>query len=185
MLHLADIEEQSNVAVKCNDTDVFIILLGNIEKFQTKNVWIEHGFVSNNSLRFLNVNLLAGNLVSRICKALPSFHAFTGCDYSPAFFGKGKKKPLCLLLSDSDVQLVLSEAGESEYITDELMSGLEKFTCMIYGKKKCTSVDEALVESFFKAYKPNTRSRNLLEIIRGADGSSFPPCSKILHQHIQ
>ena len=73
MLHLADIEEQSNVVVKCNDTDVLIILLGNIEKFQPKNVWIEHGFVSNNSLRFLNVNLLAGNLGSRICKALPSF----------------------------------------------------------------------------------------------------------------
>ena len=51
-------------------------------------------------------------------------------------------------------------------------------------RKNALQLMKHLVESFFKAYKPNTRSRNLLKIIRGADGSSFPPCSKILHQHI-
>ena len=46
------------------------------------------------------------------------------------------------------------------------------------------SIDDALFESFLQAYNPKTNSKNLLKIVRGTDGSSFPPCFKIFSQHI-
>ena len=36
------------------------------------------------------------------------------CLYSPAFVGRGEKRPLSILLTNSDVQLTLSEIGENE-----------------------------------------------------------------------
>ena len=149
MLHLADVCDNSNIEISCNDTDIMIILLGIIEKFATKCIWIQTGSVYNNTSRYINVNLIAENLGSQVCKALPALHAFTGCDYSPAFFGKGKKKPLKLVLDDDDLQHTLSDLGENENIDDGLIKKMEKFTCLIYGKKKCSSIDEAL-DSFYK-----------------------------------
>ena len=87
MLHIHDVTENSNVVIKCNDSDILLILLVNMDKFTDKNMWMEVGFVTK-------------NLGMQICKALPAFHAFTGCDYSPAFLGKGKLRPLKILLRD-------------------------------------------------------------------------------------
>ena len=145
---------------------------------------MEVGLITNNNLKYININLLAENLGMQLCKALPAFHAFTGCDYFPAFVGRGKKRPLSILLTYTDVQLTLSEIGENENVTDESVKGLETFASMVYNKNKCTSTDDAIFESFLQAYKPKTNSKHLLKVIHGTDGSSFPPCFKILHQHI-
>ena len=97
---------------------------------------------------------------------------------------EGTSRPLSILLTDTVVQLTLSEIGENENVTDESVNGLETFASMADNKKKCTLTDGALFERFSQAYKPKTNSKNLLKVIRGTDGSFFPPCFKILYQHI-
>ena len=87
VLHLHDVVQKSNVVIKGNDADVLIILLGNIQKFQQKNIWMEVGLITNNTLRYIIINLIAENSVMQLCKALPAFHVFTGCDNSLAFVG--------------------------------------------------------------------------------------------------
>ena len=84
-----DIIAPANIVVKGNDTDILAVLIGNKHNLENKHIWMEVGKFSNNSLRFIDVNLLVENLGVELSKSLPAFHAFTGCDYSPAFVGKG------------------------------------------------------------------------------------------------
>ena len=78
MLHIHNVTENSNVVIKCNDSDILLILLGNMDKFTDKNVWMEVGFVTKNTLRYININSLANNLGMQICKALPAFMHLQG-----------------------------------------------------------------------------------------------------------
>ena len=66
------------------------ILICNQHKFEGKHIWMEVGNFTNNSLRFIDVTLHIENLGVESSKSNPAFHAFTGCDYSSAFVGKGK-----------------------------------------------------------------------------------------------
>ena len=64
MLHLHDVFQKSNVVIKANDADVLIILLGNIQKFQQKNIWMEFGLITNNTLRYINIKLQKTSCIS-------------------------------------------------------------------------------------------------------------------------
>ena len=43
------------------------------------------------NFQLLSVNTICEYLSKQKCRALPFFHAFTGCDTASAFLGKGKK----------------------------------------------------------------------------------------------
>jgi hypothetical protein len=53
-------------------------------------LWMDVGNSSDNARRLVNISKLADKLGPIVCKALPGFHALTGCDYTAAFFRKGK-----------------------------------------------------------------------------------------------
>jgi len=90
--HLSTIPSPSKVVIHTADTDVLAIALGNISKIdQNIRVFLEVGIQSKNTLRFIDVSALSGTIGSSLSKALPAFHAFTGCDFTPAFARKGKK----------------------------------------------------------------------------------------------
>ena len=40
---------------------------------------------------YIHINVICANLGREKSLALPVFHSFTGCDTTPAFFGRGKK----------------------------------------------------------------------------------------------
>ena len=70
-------------------------------------------------------------------------HALTGCDTVSAFNGKGKVRPMKLLLKSPDFCDVLSKLGELWEVTEELVENIERFVCAIYGnRKKIAKVDE-------------------------------------------
>ena len=60
-------------------------------------------------MQVINVNKIYSELSEILCKALPSYQALTGCDYTELFFKKGKILPFKLLQKDTDAQIVLSE----------------------------------------------------------------------------
>ena len=76
--------------------DILIIMLSNIQKFSQSHVWLDMGLDYNNSRNLIDVKGTADKL--KYIQALPGVCTFTGCDYTPAFFKKGKKHPTEIML---------------------------------------------------------------------------------------
>ena len=88
-----------------------------------------------NNQRILNVNAIHKTLGEKLCSALPGFHAITGCDYIPAFFGKGKNRPWKLLQDNEDIQEAFCKLHTS-YEDEVTLSTIEKFVVKLYAKSK-------------------------------------------------
>ena len=54
----------------------------------TAKIYLIHGPKSD----VLNLNVMADNFGISNCQMLLFLHAFSGCDYTPSFFGIGKTK---------------------------------------------------------------------------------------------
>ena len=76
------------VYVRTADTDVIVVLVGFISELQKKctdiDVWVAFGMGRH-------FHFFCQHLGEWKSKALPYFHAFTGCDTNSQFLGKGKK----------------------------------------------------------------------------------------------
>ena len=89
--HIANITA-GNVIVRASDTDVLVILIGALGQQRREvramaNIIMDYGM--GNSRRYINVTNIADVLEE--CKpglprALPGYHAFTGCDFTSAFY---------------------------------------------------------------------------------------------------
>ena len=81
-----------NIMVRASDTDVLVIRIGALgqqrrEVRSTSNIIMDCGM--GNSRRYINVTNITDNLEERqprLSKALPGYHAFTGCDFTSAFY---------------------------------------------------------------------------------------------------
>lgn len=183
VFHLSTLPSRTNVVIRSADTDVMAILLGNIYKLkQNVNIWMEVGVQSKNTLRYIDVSSLAKKLGESLCRSLPGFHSFTGCDFSPAFSRKGKKQPFAQLEKNLKSQVAFATLGSSKEVPPDVIQELESFACSIYGRKALKTINEARLDLFLKTYKP--KKKNPLVTVRGIDGSSLPPCRNVLMQHI-
>jgi len=75
------------------DTDVLVILIAQFHTLSSiwsgLSFWVAFGMGKN--FQLLSVNTICEYLGKQKCCALPFFQAFTGCDTTSAFLGKGKK----------------------------------------------------------------------------------------------
>jgi len=91
IFHATKIDYEANVVVRCSDTDVAVILLGNMQYINSNvKLWMKVG--TGNKERYIYISKLYEDFGTDFCTALPALHAMTGCDFNPAFFKKGKKK---------------------------------------------------------------------------------------------
>ena len=89
--HVANITER-NVIIRATDTDVLIILIGLLGRQRPEirarmNIIMDCGM--GNSRRYINVSNIAAVLEETrpgLPRALPGYHAFTGCDFTSAFY---------------------------------------------------------------------------------------------------
>ena len=81
------------IEVRTIDTDVVVILVGIFFELTTMespvDIWIAFGMGKN--FRLYSVNAIWATLGEPRSRALPVFHALTGCDTTSSFRGKGKK----------------------------------------------------------------------------------------------
>ena len=116
--------------------------------------------------------------------ALPGLHAFTGCDFTASFLGKGKVKPYDIVETSTEFQDTFSQLGtDSVDTTEEIWNGLEKFVCALYGKRKLNSVDEVRYTMFLDKYKPQNEKKPFHNI-KGFNAGGLPPCLSVLRQKI-
>ena len=181
--HLMSVANNSNVVIKTADTDCLIIGLGCKDKFHNSiNIWFEVG--TQNNVRLISLNQLYSHIGEKICKALPFYHAFTGCDYTSSFSRRGKVKPLKILENLDTIQDVFVRLSEQDEISDSDVSEIESFVCKMYGKKKLVSIDEARFHIFADHYKTKNNDQRLSSV-KKLEGSSLPPCRKVVLKKIK
>ena len=152
--HVGQLPSGTNVVVRTVDTDVVVIALGCFHQLQDKKIWVESGVQSKNNLTYISINQLFDQLGEPLCKALPFYHAFTGCDYTSSFNRKGKIKPFKLIEKNPELQETFLNLSHSEGISDDIKSFSEYFMRQMYGRKKTNSVHQAGLEIFVTKYKP-------------------------------
>ena len=94
MLHLQDavLNRHEKAFVRTVDSDVVVIcihLFAVLQDMGLKELWV--GFGSGKSYKDIPIHEVSLQLGDSICKALPFFHAFTGCDLTSSMQGIGKK----------------------------------------------------------------------------------------------
>lgn len=76
------------VTTRCSDTDVLIIMLGNIAALKSK-LEIKVPLGTGINQRYDDINELFDKLGEQLCLVLPAFYAVTSCDFNSAFYRKG------------------------------------------------------------------------------------------------
>ena len=82
-----------SIFVRTVYNDVVVILVGKLHDLlaynQLSKFWVAFGMGRNFSV--ININGIGSSLGEYKSRALPVFHAFTGCDFTSQFCGIGKK----------------------------------------------------------------------------------------------
>ena len=101
----ADTKGSGNIIIRRNDTDIFIILLANVQKLWRSHLWFDTGLDSDNSHNYVDISKLSKEL--DYVKTLPGIYAYTGIDYLPIFCRKGNVRPLLLMTKEQNLWMHL------------------------------------------------------------------------------
>lgn len=182
--HLNKLPTASIVVIHSCDTDVLIILLANLDFFDEHSIYMRRKTQKGPDYTLINVNKIAENMDPMVRRALPAFHAFTGSDYTAAFYKKGKMRPFKLL--KSNVAYAYTFANLSmDSLDDELyVKELEKFVCAMYGgKREEDSVNLFRLNTFQNLYSV-TPAGTFESSVKNFDSSLIPPCWNVLRHKI-
>ena len=78
------------ILIRTVDTDVVVIATAAFQHMNVEEVWIAFG--TEKQFRYKLAHKLCNVLGQDITSGLLAFHAFTGCDQTSAFSGKGKQE---------------------------------------------------------------------------------------------
>ena len=84
-----------NIVICTNDEDLIVILHTNAKKF-TSYIWYDCGLDSINTRCYVDITTLAKTI--SYVDTLQGIYAYTGCDYTPAFYQKGNVRPLAFMM---------------------------------------------------------------------------------------
>jgi len=122
--------KQQIVHIMSPDTDVFVLALGRLPQIGPQTC-VMNGTGAKRKL--VPLQPIYDALGSDMVDALPGFHAFTGCDTTGRFSGKGK--PLCWKAFQKVSKAVLgafTNLGHGLQPKDEDFLLLEEFVCRLY-----------------------------------------------------
>ena len=145
------------------------------------NVWTDTGVSSKNTRLLINISQLATTLTPLVCRALPAFHAFTGCDFTASFMRKAKARPYQLMVKNEQFLSTFALLGASENVDSKVSATIEEYVCCMYGLKNLADVNEACLHLFRTSYAPK-RPENPMDKIASADPCCLPPCKPVLVQ---
>lgn len=106
-----------------------------------------------------------------VCRSLPGFHAFSGCDTVSAFAGGGKVAGYRIVTQGAECQEMFQQLGMEWYLSDNLYHSLQKFTCAMYCSTSGTSDINELRYRLFCLKRGDVKS------------SQLPPCNDTLRKH--
>lgn len=164
IVHLEDAVSKINgnapvtTLIRTVDTDVVVILIGKfydlIELQDNLQIWVAFGMGKN--YRYLSINRISEALGEAKSRALPLFHAFSGCDTTSQFNGKGKISAWqawshCEEVVTSSLEYLSSHPFEKISTSSMQFKSLERLTIALYDKSSSLlSVNELRMELFCK-----------------------------------
>ena len=164
--------------VRSPDSDIFFILLHYAASLEGINILFETG--RGNNRRCIDVTTLATSLSSEYCTALLGLHAFTGCDTTSAFKGKGKVKALKIMQNDARFQNAFQLLGEAWKLEKETVDEIDRFACVLYGNKKIKEVNNLR----FATLQARCGGDEISKEVKHYDLATLPPCRSVLEQHV-
>ena len=146
------------VLVRTVDTDVVVILVGKFHDLKAVNadvnIWVAFGM--GRSFKFISINKICASLGEQKSRSLPIFHAFSGCDTTSTFNGKGKRSAwqaweLCSNAVTPTLEF-LSANPFQELKEDSIhFRNLERLVIIMYDKSSpMDSVNQARMDLFCK-----------------------------------
>ena len=150
--------EFSSVTIKSPDTDVMVLPLAKSQDFHGCLLLFMTRSGSNN--RIINITELGIKVGQEKCQAILGLHIFTGCDSTSVFKGKGKTKPLGLMLESEAFCSAFIALGCGWEVPDGILPDVEKLVCALYGQKDTAGVNAARYNLFrltcrYEALPPN------------------------------
>ena len=85
--HVAKSGGYQAIVITADDTDVLVLSLGLRESISVP-MYQKSGTAKRHA--FTDISAVADSIGIGVCEAISSFHAFTGCDSTSAFAGRGK-----------------------------------------------------------------------------------------------
>lgn len=159
-------------------------------KFLKADVRLIIDMSTSKKATYLNMNDIYDKMGESLCRALAVCHIFTGNDYNPSFFKKGKKRPFEILKKSErfkEAFNMLLNASPSQVTTDSnVFKAIEEFVCRMYSLKTKDDVNKGRFEMFEKKYKANKKDEILSKKqLKGFDASTLPPTKQTLLQQVK
>ena len=159
----------SRIVIESPDTDVLVLSVAHFNDINCEEMWFRIGV--KDQLRYIPVHDASRKLGETLCRALPAFHAMTGCDTTSALAGIGKKKACSMLCRSQQHQESLGLLGDRR-MDKETVTKCEAFICDLYTcpKQKPRTSDEL---------------RYVLFCQKKQKSETLPPTSDSLLQHLK
>lgn len=110
-------------------------------------------------------------------------HAFTGCDSTSAFKGKGKVKAIKLMLKNKDILDAAARLGNEWSISKDTLSTLQQLTCSLYGMPQIDSVNECRYNKLTALCC--TDNLNVIQPSKKFDTAFIPPAYVSFVEHVK
>ena len=163
-------EGRRNIAINCEDTDVFVLICHLYQKHEWESNVFMKGFSKDTNL--ISIQKTVENHAD-IMPYLPACHILTGCDTVPQMFRIGKKKALA-----AGKQVPLEKFMQRDSTEAEYMPEAKRFVAACYGCKRTSSSENRKVIWEKKAVTQKMTSK-------GIDLKSLPPTDECLELNIQ
>ena len=179
LVHVRHALEQgaTTVQVRTVDTDVVVILAGLFHDLVVIQpltcIWVAFGM--GKKYRFYHINNICRSLGEAKSRALLMFHAYSGCDTTSAFNGKGKKLTWRALQAYADATEVFVYLAKHPFqqldVDCQQFQKLERLTVIVYDKSSpLCSINQVRKELFCHGNRAMER---------------LPPTQDALLQHIK
>ncbi|XP_028411728.1 uncharacterized protein LOC114534481 [Dendronephthya gigantea] len=134
-----------NILIKSPDTDVFVIAL-NASLDIDADIFMETGV--GHGRRIISLSNVRQSLGDQWCRSLLGLHAFTGCDTTSSFYGKGKISALKIAKMKVAHATTFENLGREIVLSDALKQDLSRYVCHLYGYDECSDVNTARYQLF-------------------------------------
>ena len=135
--------DHSRIIVRCDDTDVLVLLLYYSSKGMLANeVYMHagHSYKIFTKERYIPIHQISSKLGNSICHYLPAMHALSGCDTTTALHRLGKRTAYSALAKNADALHGLTKFEDK----DTFLESSQTFALLLHGKKfkHCSSLNE-------------------------------------------
>jgi len=130
------------VLIRSVHTNIVVLAIAKFHDLSLEELWFAYGMKKH--YRLLPVHAIADSLGEEKARALPFFHAFSGCDTSSSFSSIGKKTAWYTWGVFPDITHTFAQLSQvAASVSEEQISQLERFVILLYDKtSECAHVNE-------------------------------------------